>query len=196
MKNLIILSLALAFCLPVHAELLVFKTKNSGQQLSTQTQIAEKKSEQGYLVLDVDMANPADIFINEAYHLTYGKTAGVKTQATIILDPLNVELIIASNNGKNAQMILRWFDDPTGTYTVVFGNAKNTDIGGLSRNIASSAKGNCVWRLQDFMTGYGNITLKLDATNTRSANNQGKTAIDALEELSQSLIDKDYRPDL
>jgi hypothetical protein len=196
MKNLIVISLALAFCLPVNAEILVFKTKNSGQQLNTQTQIVEKKSEQGYLVLDVDMANQANIVINEAYHLTYGTTAGVKTQATIILDPLNVELILAANDGKDTQMILRWFDDPTGTYTVVFGKAKNTDIGGLFRSIASSAKGGSVWRLLDFMTGQDSISLKLDTTDTRSANTQSKTAIDTMEELSQSLIAKGYRSDL
>jgi hypothetical protein len=195
MKTVIVLSVALAFCLPANAVVLVFRTATSGQQLNISTQVIGKKSDHGYLVLDVDMSIPASAVVNEAYYLTYESNNGIKTQSTIILDPLNVELIMASNNNK-MKMILRWFDDPTGTYTVVSGNAKNTDIGGIKETVATSAKGDSVWRLQDFMTGYGSISLKLDKNETKSANTQSKTAIDTVEELSQSLISKGYRSDL
>ena len=196
MKNLIVLVTALTFCLPVNAVVLVFQTTNRGQQLDISTQKVEKKSDRGYLVLDVDMSNSASVIVNEAYFLTYVSKAGVKTQSTIILDPQNVEMILAANNGKSVKMILRWFDDPTGTYTVVSGTAKNTDIGGIKQLIATSASGSSVWRLQDYMTGYASITLKLNTTNTRPANTQGKAAIDVLESLSLLLEAKNYRADL
>ena len=196
MRNLVVLTVTLAFCLPVNAELLVFKTITTGQQLNTQTQVVEKKNEQGFLVLNVDMANPAGIIVNEAYHLTYATKSKVKIQATTILNPQNVELILAPNNGKNAKMILRWFDDPTGTYAVVSGTVKKTDIGGLYRSIALSASGNIVWRLQDYMTGYGSISLKLDTADTKASNTKGMTAIDTVETLSQYLVSKGYRSDL
>jgi hypothetical protein len=196
MKNLGVLVMVFALCLPAGAEVLVFQTSTSGQQLDIPNQVVSKKSDRGYLVLDVDMSNLASIIVNEAYHLTYGKTAGAKTQSTIILDPQNVEMILAANNGSSVKMVLRWFDNPTGTYTVVSGSAKSTDIGGIQQTIAKSATGSSVWRLLDYMTGSSSISLKLDATDTKLANTQNQMALDVLESLSQLLESKGYRADL
>lgn len=196
MKKLIVLVIMSALCLPANAEVLVFQTTTSGQQLNIPNQVVTKKSDHGYLVLDVDMSNLASIIVNEAYHLTYVSKAGVKTQATIILDPQNVEMILATNNGSSTKMILRWFDNPTGTYTVASGSAKSTDIGGVKQTIATSASGSSVWRLLDYMTGYSSMTLRLDAKDTKSANSLSKTALDVLESLSLLLESKGYRTDL
>lgn len=188
--------MVLAMCLPVSAEILIYKVTSTGQQLDVSNQDAENKSDHGYMVLDADLSNPAEVLINEAYYLSYVSKAGVKTQSTLILDPQNVELIVNAHDGSKSKMILRWFDSPTGTYTVAAGTAKSTDIGGDVQLIASSAKGSSVWRLQGYMTGNSSISLKLDSTNTKSANTQGKSALDVLESLSQYLDSKGYRTDL
>ena len=41
-------------------------------------------------------------------------------------------------------MILRCFDETTGTYMVVYGNASLKDIGGISRYVGNLS-GNNVW---------------------------------------------------
>jgi hypothetical protein len=185
---------AIAFCLPAQAEILIFQTTTSGQQFGVENRIVEKKSERGYFVIDADLSNPDSIIINEAYHLHYELKAKAKTQYTTILDRENIELILV-DNGKSKTTVLRWFDDPTGTYTVVYGTATLKDIGGLQRYAASSSSGNIVWREQDFRTGSGSIKLKLDINATKTANLQDKSAIQVIDEYEQMLIAKGYTAD-
>ena len=93
-------------------------------------------------------------------------------------------------------MVLRYFDEETGTYQVVFGTAKLKDIGGIQRYIANGLKGNTVWKLQDYITGSGNLRLKLDITATRTANEEHKSAIQVISEYEQMLEQtKGYIPD-
>jgi hypothetical protein len=90
-------------------------------------------------------------------------------------------------------MVIRWFDDPTGTYTVVCGTATLKDIGGLLRYTAVSVSGNSVWRELDFRTGSGGIRLRLDIKATRL--NQGKSAADITAEYENMLTAKGYSPE-
>jgi hypothetical protein len=185
---------SIAFCLPAQAEILIFKTTISGQQFDVENNITEKKSECGYLVIDAELANPDSIIINEAYHLHYEMKMKVKIQYTTILDPENMELILV-NNGKSKTMVLRWFDDPTGTYTVVYGTATVKDIGDIKQYTASSSSGSIVWREQDFRTGSGSIKLKLDIKATQIANLQNKPATQVIDEYEEMLIAKGYTID-
>jgi hypothetical protein len=191
MKYTIVLTLAIAFCLPAYADVLVFQTSTSGQQLDVENKIVEKKSERGYLVINADLSNPNSVSVNEAYHLHYEKKAGNNIQYTTILDPGNMEIILV-NYSRSKKMTLRWFDDPTGTYTAVFGTAALKDIGGFSRYISSSLSGNIVWREQDFRTGSGTIRVRLDISATKLANSTSQTAVSIIEGYSLALASKGY----
>jgi len=195
MKHIIVLILALAaFCLPTYAEVLVFLTTTAGQQLDVGNKIVERKSERGYLVIDADMSNPNSVTINEAYHLHYEKKAANKIQYTTILSVDNMEIILVDHL-RSKKMVLRWFDDPTGSYTVVYGTATSKDIGGLWRYIATSNSGSSVWREQDFRTGAGTIRVRLNIPATRAANLTGQTAESVIEAYSQSLEATGYNPE-
>ena len=193
MKNLIVLTLAIAFCLPVHAETLVFQTSTSGQQLNIETKVVEKISELGYLIIDADLSDPNNVVVNEAYHLHYKKIGNSGIQYTTILSPDNMEIILV-NYSRYKKMTIRWFDDPTGTYTVVIGTATLKDLGGgLWRYAAVSPTGSSVWREQDFRTGSGSIRLSL---NTKATSlNQGKSAPDITAEYENMLTLKGYNPE-
>jgi hypothetical protein len=186
MKTLFILALLVAFCLPASAELLVFQTITTGQQFDVENKIVEKKNERGYLVINADLSNTSSVIVSEAYHLHYEKKAGVKIQYTTILNAADVELILV-DFGKNKKMVLRWFDDPTGTYTVVQGTAAIKDIGGLLRYAPGSGSGCSVWREQDYRTGSGNVKFKLDLTATKLANAQARTVEQIIDEYEQIL---------
>lgn len=194
MKYLIVLILALAFCLPTNAELLVFQTGTGGQQLDVENKIVEKKGERGYLVIDADLSNPNSVTVNEAYYLHYEKKAGNKIQYTTILNPDNMEIILV-NYSRYKKMVLRWFDDPTGTYTVVFGTATLKDIGGLWRYTATSIGGCSVWREQDFRTGFAVVRVRLDIKATKLANLSSQTAVSIIEEYSRTLETLGYNPE-
>ena len=76
MRYMIAIIVALAFCLPARAEILVFKTSTSGQQFDVANKIVEKKKESGYLVIDADLANPDSVVVNTVYYLHYETKAG------------------------------------------------------------------------------------------------------------------------
>jgi hypothetical protein len=187
MKRLTVIMVILAFCLPARAEILIFQTSTKGRQLDVASKIVEKKSERGYLVIDVDLSNTDSVTINEALYLHYETKAGSKIQYTTILNTDNVELILV-NYGKNKAMVVRWFDDDTGTYTVVYGTATMKTIGtGLQRYTASTLSGNSVWRQVDYRTGSGTVKLKLDSKATNLANNTPGTTVETVIE-AYSLI--------
>ena len=193
MKRLTVITVILALCLPARAEILVFQTSTSGKQLDVENKIVEKKSERGYFVIEADLSNPDSVTISDALFLHYEQKAGNKVQYTTILNTDYMELILV-NSGKNKQMVLRWFDNDTGTYTVVNGTAAMKTIGAdLQRYTASSLSGSSVWRQVDFRTGSGSVKLKLDAKATNLANNtEGITVEAIIEAYSQVLETKGY----
>jgi hypothetical protein len=189
MRYMIAIIVTFAFCLPARAEILIFQTSTSGQQFLVADKIIEKKSERGYLVIDADLANPDSVVVNTVYHLHYETKAGKKVQYTTI--PGDVELIMITYN-KGKKIILRYFDETTGTYMVVYGNASLKDIGGIQRYVGNMS-GNSVWREQDYRTGSGGIKLNLDIKATKLANTTpGKTITQIIEGYSQTLITKGY----
>ena len=192
MKYVIVLTLMVALSLPVQAETLVFKTVISGQQLNVENKVGEKIKERGYLIIDADMSDSDSIVVNAAYFLHYVKQGTSKTQYTTILNPDNIDIILAES-GKGKVMLIRWFDDPTGTYTVVSGSAKLKDIGGFLRYVASSVKGNSVWREIDFRTGSGGLKLRLDIKAT--VLQQGNPAANIAAEYENMLQAKGYNPE-
>jgi hypothetical protein len=189
MRYLITIIVALAFCLPAQADILVLKTATGGQQLDIATKAIEKKKEGGYFVINADLSNADNITVSEVQYLHYETKEGIKTQNTTI--PSDVEIIMV-NYGKGKKMILRCFDGLTGTYIAVSGSASLKDIGGIQRYIAGSLKGSSVWRQVDFRTGSGATKLAIDIRATKAANTQQKTVSDVIEEYSQMLAAKGY----
>lgn len=190
MRYMIAIIVALAFCLPAHAELLVFKTSTSGQQLDVTNKVVETKKESGYLVIDAALANPDSIVVNTVYYLHYETKSGRKIQYTTI--PGDVELVVVTDSKGKKKMILRSFDGDTGAYMVVYGSVSLKDIGGISRYVGNLS-GNGVWIEPDFRTGSGSIKINLDIKATKLANTTpGKTITQIIEGYSQTLITKGY----
>ena len=189
MRYLIAIMVTFTFCLPAQADILIFKTAISGQQFDVANNIVEKKKEGGYLVINADLSNQSNVTVSEVQHLHYETKTGRKIQYTTI--PGDVELILV-DSGKGKKMILRFFDETTGTYMVVYGNASLKDVGGLQRYVAGSLSGNSVWRQQDYRTGSGNISFRLDSKATQLANTQSNTVIQIIEGYSQTLTVKGY----
>jgi hypothetical protein len=171
----------LAFCLPAQAEILVFKTTTTGQQLNLETNVVEKKKENGYLIINADLSNPNNITVGEAQFLHYETEAGKKVQNTAI--PSNVQIFLV-DNGKTKKMLLRCFDEVTGTYIVVNGTASLRNIGEIQRYISGSLSGSSVWRQVDYFTGSGSITLALDLKATQLANTQSSSVTQIIENYS------------
>ena len=194
--TIIVIMVAFAFCVPARAEILVFKTGTKGTQFKADNQIIEKKNESGYFVINTDLADINHIAVNEVYHLHYEKNGKVKTQFTTILDVNNVELIMVPS-GKSITMVMRYFDGTTGTYMAAFGKAKSRDIGNLQyRYVAGGLGGSCVWKQQDYITGSGSISFRLDIKATVLANTQNKTAVQIINEYEQTLAQtKGYTPE-
>ena len=193
MKRITLIVAVLAFCLPVRAEILIFKTSITGQQFEAEGNIVEQKKENGYFVINTDLSNTSGVTISEAYHLHYETRSGNKIQYTSILDTAGVEIILI-DNGKAKKMVLRYFDESAGKYMVLYGTAASKDIGGLQRYVPSSLSGHAVWREVDFKTGSGIVKFKLDLAATKLANTQARTAIDILDEYEQMLETKGYDP--
>jgi hypothetical protein len=190
MKKLTIFALALAFCLPAQAELLVFKTSTIGQQFEITRNLIERKNERGYLVIDADLSNPDSIIVNDVYHLHYENKAGIKSQYTTHVENMEI-LLIAS--GASKKMLLRYFDESIRIYQIVYGTASVKDIGsGTLRTLASSLTGHAVWREPDYITGSGSFKLRLDTKATRNANIAGKTITQVIDEYTQMLVLKGY----
>jgi hypothetical protein len=193
MRCLITITLILAFCSPVQAEILAFKTSTSGQQLDVATKIIEKKKEGGYLVINANLSNTANITVSEAQYLHYETKAGRKIQNTTI--PSDMEIILV-DNGKSKKMILRCFDGTTGTYIVVNGSAVLKDIGGIQRYTAGSLSGSSVWQQVDFRTGSGSTKLSIDIKTTQLANTQNKTVSQVIQSYETTLEQtKGYTPE-
>jgi hypothetical protein len=193
MRYLVSIIVALSFCVPVRAEILIFKTSTGGQQFDVANNIVEKKKESGYLVINADLSNPNNVTVSETQYLHYETKTGRKIQYTTL--PSEAELILV-DYGKGKKMVLRFFDDTTGTYMVLYGNASLKDIGGLSRYIAIGLSGNNVWRQQDYMTGSGGIRMILDFKATQLANIQSKTVTQLIENYEQILEQtKGYIPE-
>lgn len=193
MRYLISIIVAFAFCVPVRAEILIFKTSIGGQQFDVANNVVEVKKESGYLVINADLSDPNSVTVSETQFLHYETKTGRKIQYTTL--PSDAELILA-NYGKGKKMILRFFDDTTGTYMVLSGNASLKDIGGLSRFIAIGLSGNDVWQQQDYMTGSGSIRMMLDLKATKSANIQSETVTQLIENYEQILEQtKGYIPE-
>ena len=189
MRRLILTVIALAFCLPAQAETLIFKTYIRGEQFNIENDIVERKKELGYLVMDVDLSDTNNVIINEAYHLHCEKKGREKTQYTTVLNIDEMELALLDYKRNTKKMVLRIFDDLTGTYQNVYGTAKIRKLGkttDLRRYIATSLKGHCVWREQGFRTGSGYFVLRLDTRATMLANDQSQniqTIIEGYEQL-------------
>lgn len=193
MRYLVSIIVILAFCVPVRAEILIFSTSTGGQQFDVANKTVEQKKESGYLVIDADLSNPNSVTVSETQYLHYETKAGRKIQYTTL--PSDAELILV-DYGRGKKMILRFFDDTTGTYMVLYGNAYLKDIGGLSRYTALALGGNNVWRLQDYMTGSGNVRMTLDLKATKLANTQSKTVTQLIESYEQILEQtKGYMPE-
>jgi hypothetical protein len=191
MRYMIAIIVALAFCLPAHAELLVFKTTTSGQQFDVTNKVVETKKESGYLVINAALANPDSIVVNTVYFLHYETKANKqKIQYTTI--PGDAELIIVTDSKGKKKMILRSFDEDTGTYMVVYGDAKLKDIGGGIQRYVGNLGGSGVWIEPDFRTGSGSIKLSLDTKATMLANTSGQTITQVIEAYSQALVTKGY----
>lgn len=189
MRYLITIIVALAFCLPAQAEMLIFKTATKGQQLDVANKVVEKKKEGGYLVINADLSNTSSVTVSEVQYLHYEIKAGIKVQYTTM--PRDVEIILV-DYGKSKKMVLRYFDETTGTYIVVNGNALLKDIGGIQRYVAGGLSGNSVWRQVDFRTGSGSTRLGIDIKATQTANIQHKAVENIIEEYSQTLTVKGY----
>jgi hypothetical protein len=192
MRYLLAIIVTLALCLPAQAEILIFKTATNGQQLDVATKIVEKKKESGYLVINADLSNPSSVTVTETQFMHYETKTGRKVQYTTI--PSAVELILV-DSGKGKKMLLRFFDDTTGTYIVVYGNASLKDIGGIQRYVTGSLSGSSVWRQEDFRTGSGSTRLSMDLKATQTANIQHKSIQNVIEEYSQALAVKGYSPE-
>ncbi len=190
MKHLLFTFIILAFCVSANAELLVYQTSTKGQQFSIADKIIQKKSERGYLVINVNLENPENIVVNEIYYLHYESQSGTKIQYTTI--PGDVEVIFVDID-KGKKIILRCFDETTGTYMVVYGTAAIKDLGGVSRYASNSLKGHSAWRELDFRTGSGSINLRLDTKATKAANTTaGKTIENIIDSYAQALTAKGY----
>jgi hypothetical protein len=189
MKYTITIIVILAFCLPAHADILVFKTATTGQQLDVANKIVEKKKEGGYLVINANLSNTNSITVSEAQYLHFETKAGMKVQYTTI--PSDVDIIMV-DYGKGKKMILRCFDISTGTYIVINGNALLKDIGGILRYAAANLSGSSVWQQLDFRTGSGTTKLLLDTMATKTANLENKTVESMIDGFSQSLTAKGY----
>ena len=193
MRYLISIMVAFAFCVPVRAEILIFKTHIGGHQFDVANNVVEVKKESGYLVINADLSNPNSVTISETQFLHYETKTGRKIQYTTL--PSDAELILV-DHGKGKKMILRFFDDTTGTYMVLSGNASLKDIGGLSRFTAIGLSGNDVWQQQDYMTGSGSIRMTLDLKATRLSNIQSTTVTQLIENYGQILEQtKGYIPE-
>ena len=189
MRYMIAIIVTLAFCLPSQAEILVFKTATTGQQLDIANKVVEKKKEGGYLVINADLSNTNNVTISEVQYLHYETKVGARVQNTTV--PSDVEIIF-TDSGKSKKIILRCFDETTGTYILVNGTALLKDIGGISRYVAGSLNGNCVWRQVDFRTGSGGTKLAIDIKATQTANLQHKTVENVIEEYSKTLTARGY----
>ena len=193
MRYFISIMVAFAFCVPVRAEILIFKTSIGGQQFDVANNVVEVKKESGYLVINADLSNPNSVTISETQFLHYETKTGRKIQYTTL--PSDAELILV-DYGRGKKMILRFFDDTTGTYMVLSGNASLKDIGGLSRFTAIGLSGNDVWQQQDYMTGSGSIRMTLDLKATRLSNIQSTTVTQLIENYEQILEQtKGYIPE-
>ncbi len=190
MKYLVSIIAAFVFCIPVRAEILIFKTSTSGQQFDVANKLVEAKKESGYMVVNADLSNPNSVTVTETQYLHYEIKTGRKIQYTTLPSEAEIILVDYGKNNKNKKMILRFFDDSTGTYMVLYGNATLKDIGGLSRYTAAAFSGNDVWRLQDYMTGSGIVKMVLDLKATRLANTQGKTVTEIILGYEQTLEQK------
>ena len=192
MRYLITIAVILSFCLSANAEILVFKTTISGQQFYTATKVVEKKTENGYLVINADLSNTNNVTVSEAQHLHYEKKAGSSIQNTTILEAGEIEIILA-DYGNAKKMTLRYFDTDKGVYETAFGNTKLKDIGnGVMRYVPSSLSGHGVWKEPDFRTGSGAFKLMLDLKATQAANTKSKTVINIIDAYSQALEAKGY----
>lgn len=193
MRYIVSIIVAFAFCVPVRAEILIFKASISGQQFDVANNIVEKKKESGYLVINADLSHTNSVTVSETQYLHYETKAGRKIQYTTL--PSDAELILV-DHGKGKNMIMRFFDDTTGTYMVLYGNASLKNIGGLSRYVAIGFNGNDVWRQQDYMTGSGIVRMTLDLKATKLANIQSKTVTQLIESYGQILEQtKGYIPE-
>jgi hypothetical protein len=193
MRYLVAFIVILALCLPARAEILIFKTVTSGQQLDVASKVIEKKSEGGYIVVDVDLSNTASIDVNEVKYLHYETKAGRKLQHTSI--PSDLQIIMV-DSAKGKKMILRCFDGISGSYVVVNGNAILKDVGGILRYTAGSLSGSSVWQQADFITGSGSTKLALDLKATQTANIQRKNVIEVIQAYEQTLEQtKGYIPE-
>jgi len=193
MRYLISIMVAFAFCVPVRAEILIFKTHIGGHQFDVANNVVEVKKESGYLVINADLSNPNSVTISETQFLHYETKTGRKIQYTTL--PSDAELILV-DYGRGKKMVLRFFDDTTGTYMVLSGNASLKDIGGLSRFTAIGLSGNDVWQQQDYMTGSGSIRMTLDLKATRLSNIQSTTVTQLIENYGQILEQtKGYIPE-
>jgi hypothetical protein len=192
MKQLTVIMIMFALSVSARADILIFKTSTSGQQLDIANKVTGTEREQGYLIINADLSNPDGVTISEADYLHYQTKGAEKNQFTQLLDVNNVDMILVNSGKSNKKMTLRWFDEPTGTYTVVYGVATSKDIGGFNRFAASSSGGHSVWRQVDFRTGSGSVRLSLDIKATRIANTQGKSVQDVISEYEQMLQLKGY----
>ncbi len=193
MRYLISIMVAFAFCVPARAEILIFKTHIGGHQFDVANNVVEMKKESGYLAIDANLSNPNSITISETQFLHYETKTGRKIQYTTL--PSDAELILV-DYGRGKKMVLRFFDDTTGTYMVLSGNASLKDIGGLSRFTAIGLSGNDVWQQQDYMTGSGSIRMTLDLKATRLSNIQSTTVTQLIENYGQILEQtKGYIPE-
>ena len=133
MKYLVSMIVAFAFCVPVRAEILIFKASINGQQFDVANNVVEKKKEGGYLVINADLSNPNGVIVSETQYLHYENKSGRKIQYTTL--PSDAELILV-DYGKSKKMIMRFFDVTTGTYMVLYGNASLKNIAGpLARTV-------------------------------------------------------------
>ena len=182
----------LSLALSANADILVFKTSTSGQQLDVENKVLSKKSEHGYLVINADLSNPDSALVNEADYLHYEKKGTAKSQFTQLLDTNDVEIIIVNFSKTSKKMVLRWFDQSTGSYSVVYGTATSKDIGGIIRYTPVSLLGNSVWRQVDFRTGSGSVKLTMDKLSTKNANLQGTSVQDVVSSFEQILQTQGY----
>jgi hypothetical protein len=164
MRKLLLLVFVAALCVPCYGSILVYKTTQTATVLDTTGPSLGKVTEQGYLVISIDLATQD---VCEARQITHTGKSGATLKALIadvvFYDDMSGNIVADYSSGN--------------TNAVLFGKTSNGKAAGLTdKNVAKSLKGYTVEFVSPFF-GSGTFTATLDAKLTKD--NQS-TAIDTL----------------
>lgn len=192
MKKLVILLIAVVFCLPTYGEILVYKTTTNSFEFDLESETAARDRYNSYLVLDVDLTE-VDMPVDDAQEVCYAKNGKCKQQW--LGDVNGLELIPVMDDSER-MVILKVFNNNDEDYALAYGKADRRDIGASKIPlVANRLKGHRVWHLEDETAGSGQYRLTLDTRATKNANKEGKTASEIVADYQLMLNEKQgYMP--